>query len=632
MGALTDAIRSMGGWLGPYSSGDKALAALFGGPPTASGVTVNEYTALNLSAVWDAVQIISGAVATLPLKLYKRLPNDGKEPFTEHPAYRLLAMRPNPTTSSIVFRMTLQSHVLLWGNAYAEIQRDASGRAVALWPITPDRVEPHLDNQTLRYRVTNPNGQVDLDAERILHIQGLGFDGVKGYSVIYKARESLGLVAATEKFGAQFFANGAVSSLVASHPMKLSTAAYQNLRESLERQMTGDKKHSMLLLEEGIKVERTSIPPDDAQFLDTRKFQVIEVARWFNVPPHKLKDLERATFSNIEHQAQEFVDDTLMPWLETWEQELNEKIVRPLERTQQYFKHNVNARLRGDTTARAAWNTAMRQWGMYSANDVLRREDENPIGPQGDIYLVPGNMWPADRLQEIIDKQVAPDPAPVAPPEEEPTEPPARWLEVIEALRAEVVRQPPELATFTAEPDPRPDVILEAIKALPQPPDLAPVLAAQEDLRVELAAAQAVRQAQAARMAGLVPSLRTVIEAALRTEMRFEASRARKAAVAPDKLQAWIEAFYATRGEACVARLLPVVGLPFIVTGRGDEAEAETRRLVTGWVAEARAHLTALLDHGETLEADVDALVTRWEMDRPATVADELIAGVIAHV
>jgi HK97 family phage portal protein len=413
MGRLVEGLRSF--ILGPYSSRDPLAASVFGYGPTTSGTTVTEWTALNYSAWWAATQIIANAVSALPLQLFRRLPNGGKEVFRTHPVYRLLHDEFNPEMTSMVARKTMQGHVLGWGNAYAEIERDTADRPLALWPLTPDRVRPDRDDaDNVIYRVYQSTGpQIVIPARNMLHIPGLGFDGLMGYSVIRQARETIGLGLATEQFGAQFFGNGSVSTMVASHPGKLSKPAYDNLKQSLRDQTSGSNKHGMLLLEEGIKVEKTSIPPDDAQFLETRRFQDIEVCRWFNLPPHKLSELERATFSNIEHQAIEFVQDCLRPWLVTWEQEMNRKLIRPLERTIQFTEHNVDGLLRGDTASRYSAYAVGRQWGWLSADDVRERENLNPLpNGAGQIYLVPTNMAPADRLDELVDKQVTPAPAP----------------------------------------------------------------------------------------------------------------------------------------------------------------------------------------------------------------------------
>jgi HK97 family phage portal protein len=404
MGLLAEAVRSV--WLGPYSSGDKALASLFGGKPSASGISVNEYTALNLSAVWAAVTVIAGTIASLPLILYKRLPNGGKERDVDHPTYELLHDAPNPEMTAMVFRETLQAHVLLWGNGYAEIQRDEAGRPKALWPITPDVIEPFREDGSgrLRYRVTQTNGaQVTLDPDRILHIPGLGFDGIRGYSVIYKARESLGLLSASERFGSTFFGNGAWPGLVAQHPGKLNEAAHTRLKTSLNEALQGpNRAHSVIVTEEGIKIEKTTIPPNDAQFLETRRFQILEVARWFNIPPHKLRDLERATFSNIEQQGIDWVID-LRLWLVRWEQEIRRKLISRLERKRQFAEHLVDGLLRGDTATRYGAYSVARNWGWMSTNEIRSLENLNPV-EGGDMYLVPLNMVPADKVPSTAER------------------------------------------------------------------------------------------------------------------------------------------------------------------------------------------------------------------------------------
>lgn len=412
----------------PLTTSDPALYGYLGYGRTTSGTTVNEYTALNYSAWWAAVQIIANGVASLPLQLFKSTGPDQSEKFLAHPLYRILSRRFNPEMSSFQARKTMQAHVLSWGNAYAEIERDQGGRPLAIWPLTPNRVAPDRDTAgAIVYRVRNEQGRETIvPAADMLHIPGLGFDGIMGYSVVRMARETIGLGLTAERYGAQFFRNGAVSSITATHPGKLNDPARTNMKESIEQAISGERRHSVLVLEEGVKVERISIPPDDAQFLETRKFQDIEVCRWFNLPPHKLAEMDRATFSNIEHQAIEFVIDTLTPWLVGWEHELEFKLIRPLELTQQFIKHNVNGQMRGDVASRGTWYALGKQWGWFSTNDVRRLEDMNPIGPDGDRYLVPMNMAPADRLDDLIDKQVEPAPKPAVPApasEKPPSEP-----------------------------------------------------------------------------------------------------------------------------------------------------------------------------------------------------------------
>lgn len=430
--------------ISPINAKDPALARLFDGGPVAAGVPVNEWNALTYSAVWSAVGQISSTIASLPLKLYRRTPDGGKEPFAGHKLYELLHDNPNPEMTSFIFREILQAHLLTWGNAYSEIERDGFGRPAALWPIPPDRVEPIRDGaDRLVYRVKGDRlGDILIPAADMLHVPGLGFDGIKGYGLIQMARESLGLGLAAERFGGTFFGNGSTFGGFLSHPAKISVEARQNIENSLNKHAGPTKAHRILLLQENMTfIERKGIPPNDAQFLETRTFQVQEVARWLRISPYKLGDLSRATFSNIEHQAIEYYTDTIRPWLVRWEQEINRKLVAPLERRQQFAEFVIEGALRGDVQSRYAAYAVGRQWGWLSANDIRSTENMNPLpSGQGDIYLVPMNMVPASRIDEIIDKQVAPPPAPVAPPpvagdgpSEEQTNSLKRAIELLEA-------------------------------------------------------------------------------------------------------------------------------------------------------------------------------------------------------
>lgn len=419
-GRLVDTFRSF--WLGEKSSSDPTLGAYFGSTPTKSGIPVNEYTALNYSAVWAAVQSISGSIASLPLFLYKRIEQDGKERYTNSRVYRLIHDDFSPEHTAMVARETMTAHVLTWGNAYAEIERNNNGEPLALWPLTPDMVRPErTPTDDIVYRVRQSNGtDAFVPAGDMLHIPGLGYDGLQGYSVIRKARESIALGLATEQFGATFFGNGAWPGLVAQHPGKLSTEAHARLKNSLNEALRGGNAHNLIVTEEGIKVDKMAIPPDDAQFLATRIFQISEIARFFNMPLHKLRELSHATFSNVEELNIDWVADTLRPWLVRWEKELDRKLIRPLERNQQFTEHLVDGLLRGKHEVRyAAYATGI-QWGFLSPNDVRRFENMNPLGPEGDIYLVPLNMQPAKMVEANAQPEPAPPPAARPPAEAEP--------------------------------------------------------------------------------------------------------------------------------------------------------------------------------------------------------------------
>ncbi len=414
---LWDTVRSY--TLGPLSLKDPEIRKYFQGRETSTGIAVNEYSALNYSAVWSAVKLISSDVAGLPLVLYQRN-GERKKRFESHPLYRILHDAPNPEMSSFTFRQTLQAHSLTWGNGYAEIERDKAGRPRYLWPITPDRVSAIRDTKgRLIYRVGNDKG-VDtvFDAADMLHVPGLGWDGVSGYGVIAKARESVSLGIASEKFGGKFYGNGSTFGGTITHPTRFATpTARENFEKALRSRNQGvDRAHNLLLLEEGMTYTQIGIPPDQAQFLESRQFQITEIARWFNVPPHKIGDLSRATFSNIEQQNIEYLQTTLIHWLETWEQELMRKLISPLERNQQFIEHVVEGLLRGDSVGRAALQTAEFNIGALTSNEARGLSNRDPV-TGGDRPFVPLNMIPLDRVDEWIDAQIANKKAPkVAPP------------------------------------------------------------------------------------------------------------------------------------------------------------------------------------------------------------------------
>ena len=374
-----------------------------GGQETAAGMQVDEDTALKYSAVWAAVNIISGAVGFLPLPVYRRK-DEGKEKVPAHPVYRLLHDRPNGLMTAQIFRETLQAHILTWGNGYAEIERNGAGKPVALWPLLPNRVqvdEDKLEAGNLIWKVSHPQkADVFIPDENMLRIPGLGFDGIVGYSVIEYARESIGLGMGAERFGSAFFGNGATIGNVLEHPAKLSDDAAKRLKESIKDKYSGpNNAHRTLVLEEGMKWKPLGFTQKDAQFLETRKHQVTDIARWFQIPPHMIGDLERATFDNIEHQGIEFVTWTLARWLKRWEHECNFKLFSEAEQRTLFVEFLVDALLRGDTQTRyEAYGSAIEK-GWMSRNEVRVKENMNK--EEGlDEFLTPMNMAGADNNQE----------------------------------------------------------------------------------------------------------------------------------------------------------------------------------------------------------------------------------------
>lgn len=375
------------------------LTDLFGNM-SSTDIVVTENNAMQVSAVFACVRIIAETVASLPLNVYERLADGGKTRAPTHPLYAVLHSYGNDEMTAFSVRELLQTHLCLYGNAFAEIEYDAAGRIRGLWPLRPDRVTPfRTPDGPIAYQVTLPNGQqVILPKDRIFSIVGFGGDGIKGASVLQMARESIALSIATERYGAKFFGNGARPGGVLEHPATMSQEAQDRLRGSWNEMHSGlDRAHRIAILEEGMTYKAIGLPPEDSQFLETRKFQIGEIARIFRIPPHMIGDLERATFSNIEHQSIEFVVHCIRPWLVRWEQSIQQQLFSDRDRPRYFSEFNVDGLLRGDIKSRYEAYAIGRQNGWLSANMILTMENMDPIGPDGDIYLVPLNMVPADQ-------------------------------------------------------------------------------------------------------------------------------------------------------------------------------------------------------------------------------------------
>lgn len=369
-----------------------------------SGKRVNERSAMQMTAVYSCVRILSEAIASLPLNVYRYNEEGGKEKAYDHPLFRLLHDEPNPEMTSFIFRETLMTHLLLWGNAYAQIIRNGKGEVIALYPLMPDRMSVDRDERGhLYYRYTKNSDDaptmegstVVLDPSDVLHVPGLGFDGLVGYSPIAMAKNAIGLAIAAEEYGSKFYANGASPSAVLEHPGTLKDPG--KVRDSWNAAFGGSSNsHKVAVLEEGLKYTPISISPNEAQFLETRKFQINEIARIFRVPPHMVGDLEKSSFSNIEQQSLEFVKYTLDPWVIRWEQALFRALLNEEEKKNYFFKLNVEGLLRGDYASRMNGYATARQNGWMSANDIRELEDLDRIPSElgGDLYLVNGNMLP----------------------------------------------------------------------------------------------------------------------------------------------------------------------------------------------------------------------------------------------
>ena len=370
---------------------------------SSAGKNVNERSAMQMTAVYACVRILAEAIAGLPLHLYRYTDNEGKAKAIDHPLYLLLHDEPNPEMSSFVFRETLMTHLLLWGNAYAQIIRNGKGEVIALYPLMPNKMTVDRDeNGKLYYsyqrttdEVFKENSTVILRPSDVLHIPGLGFDGLVGYSPIAMAKNAIGLAIAAEEYGSKFYANGAAPSGVLEHPGTLKDPA--KIRESWNNAFGGSANAGKVaVLEEGLKYTPISINPSEAQFLETRKFQISEIARIFRVPPHMVGDLDRSTFSNIENMSLEFVQYTLRPWLVRWEQAIYRSLFNAEEKKTLFAKFNVDGLLRGDYATRMQGYATAIQNGFMSPNDVRTMEDWDLIPDElgGNLYLTNGSLCP----------------------------------------------------------------------------------------------------------------------------------------------------------------------------------------------------------------------------------------------
>ena len=384
-----------------------------------SGKAVTAETAIQLSTVYACVRVISETIASLPLGVFKTT-KDGKgsEKANEHSLFRLLHDEPNLEMTSFVFRETMMAHLLLHGNSYSQIIRNGRNQVIGLYPLLPENMTVDRDTHgVLTYSyVTSEGKEVVLRPTDVLHIPGLGFDGIMGYSPIALEKNAIGLGIAAEEYGNKFFANGARPSGILTHPNTVKDV--KKLRESWNSAYGGSaNSNRVAILEEGMEFKSISIPNNEAQFLETRKFQVDEICRIFRVPPHLVGNLEHATFSNIEHQSIDFAVHTIRPWLVRIEQSMNRALLTEKEKGRYYVQFNIDGLMRGDYKSRMEGYAIARQNGWMSANDIRDLENMNPISDEdgGNAYLVNGNMIPITKaLQNNAEdaKQYTPEELP----------------------------------------------------------------------------------------------------------------------------------------------------------------------------------------------------------------------------
>lgn len=373
----------------------------FFGQSTA-GKTVNERSAMQMTAVYACVRILAESIASLPLHLYEKGENGDRIRAEDHPLYFLLHDEPNPEMTSFIFREVMVTHLLLWGNCYAQILRNGRGEVVGLYPLMPNRMSVERDqNGQLYYRYQRLNGEpptmestdVILLPEDILHIPGLGYDGLVGMSPIAACRNAVGMGLAAEEYGSRFLSNGATPAGVLETPSLIKDVS--KLRDSWEKAYGGTGNAGRVaILEEGVTFKPISMSPQDSQLLETRQYQLTEIARIFRIPPHMLQDLSRATFSNIEEQSLEFVKYTLAPWISRWEQSMAKALLSPEERKKYSIRFNVDGLLRGDYKSRMEGYRIGVSSGILSVNDCRRLENMDLLSDEegGNYHLIQGAM------------------------------------------------------------------------------------------------------------------------------------------------------------------------------------------------------------------------------------------------
>lgn len=365
-------------------------------PTTLAGVTVTPESALTLTAAFAAINVLATDSAALSLDCYRYRQDGGKELARDNPVHDLVHFTPDEETTSVRFRQALMGHVLGWGNGYGRIYRKGNGTPYKLTLLDPKTTKPIRTGGRLAY--STDGGNEVIPAGDVIHIAGLGFDGLVGYSPARMARQAIALGLAAEAFGATFFGNGTRASGYLKAARKLKPEAIQNLRDSLNAVHQGPyNAHKLAVLEEGMEWVQTSVDPEDAQFLATRQFQVIEICRIYRVPPHKLMDYSQSHLANVEESNLDYLMTSLLPWLVIIEAELNLKLFTRPQRAQYVVEHSMETLLRGNLAAMAGFFKEMFAMGVFSINDICRRLGINPIGPDGDKRFVPLNITTVDK-------------------------------------------------------------------------------------------------------------------------------------------------------------------------------------------------------------------------------------------
>lgn len=405
-------MASIGSRLEKRYRGPGVSAALYS--TVNSGVMVTPETSLTLAVAFACINVLSTDTAVLPFNVYKARKSGGRDLAYDHPVNELLSLAPSADHDSITLRQATMGHCNGWGNGYQEIVRDDRGRPLELVPLDPrwSETQPfRAKSGRLLYTIHGAREEPKaLPARDILHIAGLGWDGLIGYSPVAMCRQAIGLGIAAEMFGASFFGNGSHGSGAIKLKKNLTPTSRENLRQSIERaHATPANANRLMILEEGMEWEQTSINPDDAQFLETRKFQVLEVCRIYRVPPHKVMDYSQAHLANLEESNTDYLMTSLMPWLVKWEQQADRKLLTRAERMAGYTcRHDMNAFMRGNSTARGELYQILLNSGAASPTQIAGMEGLPPV-EGGNIHLIPLNMTTVEQIEADKQAKAQPD-------------------------------------------------------------------------------------------------------------------------------------------------------------------------------------------------------------------------------
>jgi len=364
---------------------------------------IDQVTAMKYSAVFGCVRVLAETLANTPIMLYRKKSDTERETRNDLAIYDILHNRPNEEMSPFNFKEFCMTSLNLGGNTVCQRLVNQKGDLVGLYPYNYNRINIHRDYSTkkLIYTVNAGTDSRDFQREEVLHIPGISLDGIVGLSPIEYAASAIRLGLNYEQFGVNFYKNGANASGAFKHPGTLGDEAFKRLKKELKTNYTGLKNTGTpMILEDGLEFQPFQIKPVDAQLLESKYFQIEDICRIYRVPQHLVQKLDRSTNNNIEHQSLEFVMYTMLPWFKRWEDNINMQLLTLQERLAGYYvEFKADALLRGDIASRATYYAQGRQWGWLSVNDI-RRLENMPAIPNGDIYLQPINMGEAGKIQQ----------------------------------------------------------------------------------------------------------------------------------------------------------------------------------------------------------------------------------------